>query len=358
MHVDSYFRVPSRFAIILVSLGTLLAASGCHRSPGADVVATVDGKEIMRVDLEKQFKLNLGNAPQPPSPVQADLDRLTTLRDMIEQEIYAERAAKLNLTASDEDVNAKLTDIKGLMTQEEFDNQLKQRGMTLDDLKTQIRRSLTQTKLLNKEIVSKINITDAEISDFYNAHKADFNNIEPTVRLAQIQVTGAASQQANLPQARHTPSEADARKEIESIRDRLLAGEDFGTLASQFSENSTTASNGGDMGPIPESRLKAAEPEVYNAVTALRPGQVTPPLPVYDRNDSSRKIVGYQIYKLLERESAGQRDLKDPRVQQIIRQQLHDLKAQLLENAYEEMLHDQAKIHNYFAEQVLKQGAQ
>ncbi len=112
------------------------------------------------------------------------------------------------------------------------------------------------------------------------------------------------------------------------------------------------------MGPIPESRLKTADPEVYNAVTALRPGQVTPPLPVYDHNDSSRKVVGYQIYKLLERESAGQRDLRDPRVQQYIRQQLHDLKAQLLENAYEEMLHDQAKIHNYFAEQVLKQGAQ
>ncbi len=56
-----------------MSLGTLLAASGCHRTPGADVVATVNGKEIMRVDLEKQFKLNLGNAPESPSPVQADI---------------------------------------------------------------------------------------------------------------------------------------------------------------------------------------------------------------------------------------------------------------------------------------------
>ncbi len=124
---------------------------------------------------------------------------------MIEQEICAQRAAKLNLTASDDDVNAKLTDIKGSHDARRVRNQLKQRGMTMDDLKTQIRRSLTQTKLLNKEIVSKINITDAEISDFYNAHKADFNNIEPTVHLAQIQVTGAASQQANLPQARHIP---------------------------------------------------------------------------------------------------------------------------------------------------------
>ena len=320
-------------------------------------MATVNGKEIMRADLEKQFRLNLGNAPEPPSPVQADFDRLNTLRDMIDQEIVQQRAAKLNLTASDEDVNTKLTEIKGLMTQEEFDNQLKQRGMTLDDLKSQIRRGLTQTKLLNKEIISKINITDAEISEYFNTHKADFNNIEPTFHLAQIQVTGAAPQQPNVPQVQHPPNEAAARKEIESIRDRILAGEDFGTLASQYSENPSTASNGGDMGPIRESQLKS-DPEVYNAVLALRPGQTTPPLPVYLPNDPNRRIVGYQIFKLVERQPAGQRDLKDPRVQQFIRQQLRDTKAQLLENAYSEMLHDQAKIHNYFAEEVIRKGAQ
>ncbi|MFZ0392421.1 MAG: SurA N-terminal domain-containing protein [Terracidiphilus sp.] len=358
MHVESFFRAQSRFAIILVSLGFLLAASGCHPNPGADVVATVNGKEIMRADLDKQYKLNLGNAPESSSPVQADIMRLNSLRDMIDQEIVQQRAAKLNLTASDDDVNAKLTEIKAPYTEEEFNAQLKQRGLTMDDLKLQIRRQLTQTKLLNKEIVSKINITDGEISDFYNAHKADFNNIEPTVHLAQIQVTGAASQPGNMAQAHHVPSEADARKEIESIRDRILAGEDFGALASQFSENATTASNGGDMGPIRESQLKTADPEIYNAVMALRPSQITPPLPVYATNDPNRKVIGYQIYKLLEREPAGQRDLKDPRVQQFIRQQLHDLKAQLLENAYSETLHDQAKIHNYFAEQVLRQGAQ
>jgi peptidyl-prolyl cis-trans isomerase SurA len=49
--------------------------------------------------------------------------------------------------------------------------------------------------------------------------------------------------------------------------------------------------------------------------------------------------------------------LNDPRVQQAIRQGLRDGQAQLLKNAYFEMLHDEAKVHNYFAEQILKQGA-
>lgn len=356
MPEKSFFRARARFAIVLVSLGILPLVSGCHRAPGVDVVATVNGKEIMRADLEKQYKLNLGNPPEPPSPVQADIARLNTLRAMIEQEIIQQRAAKLNLTASDEDVNAKVTEIKGLMTQEEFDQQLKQRGMNLDDLKLQIRRELTQTKLINKEIVSKINITDGEISEYYSSHKADFNNIEPKLHIAQIAVSGEPPQQGNMPPAQKAPNEPEARKEIQSIRDRILAGEDFGALASQFSENTNVASNGGDMGSIPETQLKNSDAAVFNAVTALRPGQITQPLPVY--GPDHKTVVGYQIFKLIEREPAGQRDLKDPRVQQFIREQLRNTKTQLLENAYLEWLHDQAKVHNYFAEEILKNGAQ
>src|SRR5208283_4489623 len=113
---------------------------------------------------------SLGDSPQQPSPEQADIVRLNILHQLIEDEILQQRAAKLNLGASDEDVNAKLTEMKAPYTQEEFDKQLKQRNMTLDDLKRELRRSLTETKLLNKEIESKINITDAQISAYYAAH--------------------------------------------------------------------------------------------------------------------------------------------------------------------------------------------
>ena len=88
----------------------------------------------------------------------------------------------------------------------------------------------------------------------------------------------------------------------------------------------------------------------------LKPGQITDSLPIYDMPGPGRKIQGYVIYKLISREAAGQRDLNDPRVQQSIRQSLRDRKAQLLQNAYFEMLHDQAALRNYFAEQILKEG--
>ena len=59
----------------------------------------------------------------------------------------------------------------------------------------------------------------------------------------------------------------------------------------------------------------------------------------------------------LAREPAGQRELNNPSVQQNIRQSLRDSHAQLLKNAYFEMLHDEAKVRNYYAEQILKNGA-
>jgi peptidyl-prolyl cis-trans isomerase SurA len=276
---------------------------------------------------------------------------------MIEDEILQQRAAKLNLAATDEDVNAKLTEMKAPFTQEEWDQKLKQRNITVDDLKRDLRRSLTNTKLLNKEIESKINITDAEINSYFAAHKSEFNLIEPQYHLAQIVVTGAPSQQSGNLQNNKASSDADAKKKIQALHNRLESGEDFGAVAMNFSENANTASNGGDMGFVAESNLKT-EPEAYNAINKLKPGEITDILPVYDSPGPGHRIVGYAIYKLISREAAGQRELNDPRVQQLIRQGLREGQAQLLKNAYFEMLHDEAKVHNYFAEQILKQGAQ
>lgn len=352
---DARFRVRTRVALCTLTAALALIA-GCHRTPGADVVATVNGKDISRAELERNYKAEIANNPQQqPSPEQSNILRLSLLHNMIEDEILQQRAAKLNLTASDEDVNAKLTELKTPFTQEEFDAKLKDRGQTVEDLKRDIRRALTKTKLLNKEILSKINITDAEISDYYNSHKADFNLIEPNVRLAQIIVTGAP-RETNGSLGR--PNEAEARKEIQSIQARLQSGEDFGSLAAQFSVNSNLAPNGGDMGFVGETELKNSEPDVYNAIEKLRPGQITDILPVYDSGVPGHKVIGYSIYRLISREAAGQRGLNDPSVQQTIRDGLRNSKAQLLQNAYLEMLHDDAKVRNYFAEQIVKEGAQ
>jgi peptidyl-prolyl cis-trans isomerase SurA len=337
----------------------LAVAAGCHRSsPSPDVMATVNSKEILRSDLEKYYKANLSDSAPKPSAEQADIVRLNILRQMIDDEILWQRAAKLNLAASDDDVNAKVTEMKVPYTPEEWDKQLQARNITMDDLKRDLRRSLTKTKLLNKEIESKITITDAEISGYYAAHKSEFNLIEPQYHLAQIAVTSAPAEQAggNL-QNNKASGDADAKKKIQALHAKLVSGDDFATLAMNFSENPNTASNGGDMGFVAESQLHTDQ-DVYNAVGRLKPGEITDVLTVYDNAGPSRRAMGYAIYKLIAREPAGQRELNDPRVQQVIRQGLREGHAQLLQNAYFEVLHNEAKIHNYLADQILKQGAQ
>lgn len=343
-----------RFAVLIVLCGALGAVAGCRRSPSADVVATVNGKDISRADLNRAFQASLGDNPPKLSPAETDIRRLQVLRGMIDAEIMQQRAAKLNLTASDEDVNAKLTDIKARYTEDQFENLLKQQNLTLAELKTNLRRQLTSDKLINKEIESKINITDAEIRGYYMAHKSDFDLVEPRYRLARIMVTAAPSAQPGSAPVKI--SDADARKKIETAYSRLESGDDFGAVAQMFSEDPDTASNGGDMGFVMESQLKQDYPEVFDAVSQLKPDQFTNIIPLYSGDGPGRKVTQYDIFMLISRDPAGQRELNDPRVQQAIHQYLHDAQKQVLQNAYLETLRDQARVRNYLAEQILKDG--
>jgi peptidyl-prolyl cis-trans isomerase SurA len=337
-----------------------LTVAGCAHTHEAGVVAMVNGKPIQQHDVDTLYQDNVGDQQQQPSKEQADIVRLNIVRQLIDEEILSQRAAKLNLTATDEDVDSQLNEMKAPFTQEEFDKRLAAKHLTMDDLRRDIRHAKTQEKLFNKEINSKINITDGDISSYYNAHKAEYDLPEPTYHLAQIVVTDSAPPQqgqrvgANLQNSKAT-SEAEAKKKIEMLHNRLESGEDFGTLAANFSERPDNSSSGGDMGFVTESQLKT-DPEVYAAIQKISPGQVTEVLPLLD--PQTHKTAGYQIFRLIDKEVAGQRDLSDPRVQQHIRQQLRDTRSQLLKNAYIEMLRDQAKVENYFAEDVFKHGAQ
>jgi len=335
---------------------TATALAGCNHAQNADVVATVNGKAIMRSEMEKQYQAQLGEAQQqqPLTQEQTNALRLNGLGTLITEEIIEQRAAKMNLTATNEEVDAKVAEMKAPYSEDQFQEKLKASNRTLDDLKHDIRRSLTGNKLLSKEIDSKITVTDADVARYYNAHKAEYNFIEPQYHLAVIRVTSLPSDQPGNLQNSKATNDTEAKKKIQALKNRLDSGEDFAALAMNFSEQPETASSGGDLGFVPESQMKA-DPAIYAAVTKIKPGQVTEILPLLDGN--THKPVGYAVYKVISREAAGQRDLSDPRVQQAIRQQLKDGRSQLLKSAYFEMLRDQAKVQNFYAEQVFKNEA-
>ena len=189
-------------------------------------MATVDGRKIFRSDVDKYYDNQVASAQQAPVGEQATILRLNILRQLIEDEMVMHRAEKLGLLATDEEVDRKLNEIKSPYTQEEFDQRLKEKKISVEDFKRDIRRSITLDKVMNKEVASKINVTDQDITDYYNAHKTEFNLIEPQYHLAQIFVTPMPNPQAHN-QNNKAQNEADARKKIQMIANRLDSGDDF-----------------------------------------------------------------------------------------------------------------------------------
>jgi peptidyl-prolyl cis-trans isomerase SurA len=351
------YKPATACALMSIALLSGGLVAGCKHTYGPDVVATVNGQPIQRSEVEKDYRDNLGNNKEQPTKEQADATRLGILKQLIDDEILQQAAKKMNLVASDEEVDARLAEMKAPYTQEEFDKRLQASSMSLDDLRRQIRRYLTSEKLMNKEVTSRINITDADISNFYNTNKAQFNFIEPKYNIADIVVTSQPTpmQQGDNLQNSKASNDVEARRKIEMIHNRLESGEDFGTVANHYSEDTSDANNGGNMGFIPESSLRS-QAAVFAAISRLQPGQMTEVIPLMP--PGARAPAGYAIYKLIEKEPAGQRELNDPRVQQEIRQQLRDSRSQLLRAAYYEMMRDQAHIENHLAEQIFKNGAQ
>ena len=340
----------ARFVAALSAATLLAVLAACNSQTGGDVMATVDGRKIFRSDVDKYYDNNVSSAQQVPTGEQATALRLNILKQMIDDEILMRRAEKLGLLATDEEVDRKYNEIKSPFSQEEFDKRLKDKKITLADFKRDIRRSITVEKVMNKEVSSKINVTDQDITEYYQAHKGEFNLIEPTYHLAQIMVTPSPNPQAHN-QNDKAQNETEAKKKIMMISNRLDSGDDFATLAMKYSEDPETSGNGGDLGTVQESGLKGTDPATRDAVMKLKPGQYSAVISVV--NPANRQAVGYRIVKVVSKEPAGQRELSDPRVQQAIRSQLHDRREQLLKAAYYEVLRDSAKVENFYAKKVI-----
>jgi peptidyl-prolyl cis-trans isomerase SurA len=329
--------------LILAALLIVLVSCGWRSSPPPNVAATVNNRPVTNDDLEKQFQAFFSQSGEPPSGDQALIQKMEVLRTLIDNEILLQRAEKLSLMATDSDVEAKFNELKAPFTQEEFQKKLAQQKLSMEQMKTQLRRDLSIQKLFNKEITSKINITDKDITDFYNANKASFNLAEPQVHLAQILVTPQPDPNVHNLKNDKAQDDLQARKKIEMIAARLRQGEDFSTLAQNYSEDTNSAPNGGDLGFIPESTLDKANVDLRKAIFAMSPGQTTQVL---------KTSEGYRILKVISKEPSGQRDLTDPKVQQSIRETLINRKDQLLKAAYYEVARNEAKVVNYFAANI------
>ena len=303
----------------------------------------VNNRPITYDQLDKQFQLQFSGSDKPTDAQTMMIQKLQLLNSMVDSEIMLQRAEKSGLMAVDSDVETKLSELKAPYTQEEFQRQLVSRKMTLDELKTQVRRELSVQKLLNKEITSNISISDKEVEEFYTANKANFNLAEPQIHLLQIVVTPHPDPSVRNLKNDKAQTAEQAMSKIRMLESRLRSGEDFAMVAQNYSED-PTAANGGDVGFVGESSLEKLSPELRKLIVSLQPGQMSAII---------KTAEGFRILKVVSKEPAGQRELNDPRVQQSIRETLMNRKDQLLRAAYYEVARNEASVSNQLAVSIM-----
>ena len=343
----------SRGIVHSVALAVPLLIGCTGRGTDKEVMAKVNGYKVLRSEVDKTYNTQIAGSPQKPTPTEEEALRLNVLGQIIYGQLQLQKAEKLGIVATDDEVESKFNQAKAPYSQEQFQKLLKDRGFSEEDYRLDIRRNLTVDKLLNKEIASKVTISDSDILAYYNQNKAEFNLIEPRYSLATILVSNQPPNDSGSP-ADRAQLDAQAKKKIQIIYNRLESGEDFTELAQKYSEDPDTARSGGVIGPIPESQIKNLDPVTRDAVQKLKAGQWSQIIPAVDAR--SHMQTGYQIVRLNAKESAGQRDFNDPQVQQFIRTKLRNQREQILKAAYDEVLRDTAEVHNYYAEQILKES--
>lgn len=341
--------MPQQFVRRHFVVGALFAAflaGACSKTSQAQSIpattwAVVDGRTISRDDIEKVFR-----ATVDPATLTSDEDilsaKLSIVDDMISQDVLAQRAIAAKLEPTDEEVDKVFAERKGTATDAQFELQLSQRGLTVDDIKKGIRRELAVNKLLDREISAKSTPTEEEITSFFNAHREQFNYKEPQYRVAQIVVTPTRDGVANRLNDDAT-TEAEAKRKVDMLLQRLKAGEDFATLAMDYSEDPQSVQRGGDLGFMPASTFDQAPKTIRDAVVNSKPGELN----LVTVNGVSTIVL------LVAAEPAGQREITTPAVHDGVRDLLKNRREQLLRVAYITSARDDATIVNNLARQIV-----
>ena len=352
MHVVTFrsLRAPHH-ALLAACIAAACLVAACRSSDSettapavsADTWATVDGREITRDEVERAFR-RIGDNTQPLSDDEAMTAKLGLLDDLIMEEILISRAPALKVTVSEAELDAAYNEARKNISEEAFQQELTRRNLTAADMREGVRRDLLTKKVLDQEVVAKVIVTDQEISDFFNANRAQFNLPEDAFHLAQIVVTPVADPQlANRTGDDATTPQAATAK-VSMLMERLKGGTAFSELARDYSEDPESAPRGGDLGLVPLSAIKQAAPALREATLQVPVGSARVV------SDGGSHTIVFKVAQ----EPAGQRDLSTPNVRERITEGLRARKDQLLRAAYLAAARSDAEIVNYAARRVVE----
>ena len=253
---------------------------------GTEVAAQVNGVHIYAAELNlgvTRSEQNLSASGQVPDPEKANEYRAAALQVLIENELLYQEAQRRGITAAKEAVDEELAAIAGqfpgtLM----FEKALAQMNITKEDLRRDLERAQIVQRMIETSIQPQVAVSAEEVRSYYDTNTRLFTDPE-RIRARHILIRVGP----NTPEDR----KAQARQTLEGLRQRVLQGESFATLANEHSQD-PTSDEGGDLGYFARGRMPKAFDE---AAFALKTGESSGVV------DSS---WGYHLIQLLDRQPA------------------------------------------------------
>ena len=216
-----------------------------------DVVAKVNGQDIHNNDILRQLKKTLKNYKDRGIPLTAEEEKITA-KKLIENEIgralLLQKGNEINAHVSDEALDRKLRKVKSSFKSDSiFEHELKNRKLTLDQYKKELKIDLLMQQVIDQEIEPKIKISEKDIQSFYEKNKEKFY-MDKKARASVILVKAKRG---------NTKSEKSAQEKIESILEKIKNGSTFNEMATKYSQDSL-APKGGDLGYFTKNQIFGA----------------------------------------------------------------------------------------------------
>ena len=207
-----------------------------------------------------------------------------------------------------------------------------------------LRRELLTQKVIEQEVGSKITVSDKDVTDFFNANRAQFNIAEESYHIAQIVVTPVReAQTANGTGDDATTPEAAVAK-VRMLMERLKAGASFRELAAGYSE---------DRGNRSAWRRPGLRADIETQPGAAAAAQRRVEQGARTVNVASAGGA-HTLVLVVAHEQAGQRDLSTPGVKERITETLRTRREQLLRTAYLTDARNDATVANYLAQRLVE----
>jgi peptidyl-prolyl cis-trans isomerase SurA len=251
------------------------------------VVAVVNDDVITRHELDDRVREVVRQLQKQDTPLPAaDVLEKQILERMINDMLLAQFAKETGVRVDDSQLNQAITRIaqqNDFPSSSEFRAKLEADGVDYKKFREEIRGEIISSRLREREIESKLVISDGEV-DNYLANKARMGNAGEEFHLSHILVVVPEQASAEKIQA--------ARERAGQALNQLKDGTDFAQVAAGSSD-AKDALKGGDLGWLPGDRIP---PLFANELQNLKPGQTTAVL---------RSPSGFHILKLVERRSGN-----------------------------------------------------